>query len=225
MSLFYEEATCKISTIKGLLYAPENPEERKKGMLIDWPWLLCATSMALLIHWQQQLLKDMMSLGTDFETHAIWQGYVEDPAAKDFIARKACTIALSKMQGTWQSTLFMSLEIPWGFHTRAVLHSLAEPISREKVSVRQFLWVRKVWFAFTQWTFAPETFGESQKGEKSPVVSLLSGSHERLASRNPRVLCKKYGGARTTYLLVVPRVQENGTRNWIPVQPRKAWSN
>jgi hypothetical protein len=26
----------------------------------------------------------MMSLGTDFETHAIWQGYVEDPAAKDF---------------------------------------------------------------------------------------------------------------------------------------------
>jgi hypothetical protein len=38
----------------------------------------------------------MMSFGTDFETHAIWQGYVEDPAAKDFIARKARTIALSK---------------------------------------------------------------------------------------------------------------------------------
>jgi hypothetical protein len=25
----------------------------------------------------------MMSLGTDFEMHAIWQEYVEDPAAKE----------------------------------------------------------------------------------------------------------------------------------------------
>jgi hypothetical protein len=38
----------------------------------------------------------MTSLGTDFEMHAIWQGYVEDPAAKDFEARKARTITLSK---------------------------------------------------------------------------------------------------------------------------------
>jgi hypothetical protein len=37
----------------------------------------------------------MMSFGTDFEMHAIWQGYVEDLAAKDFVARKARTIALS----------------------------------------------------------------------------------------------------------------------------------
>ncbi len=44
------------------------------------------------------MLKDMTSLRTDFETHAIWQGYVEDPAAKDFVARKAPTIALSKAQ-------------------------------------------------------------------------------------------------------------------------------
>jgi hypothetical protein len=42
----------------------------------------------------------MTSLGTDFETHAIWQGYIEEPTAKDFVARKACTIALSKVQGT-----------------------------------------------------------------------------------------------------------------------------
>jgi hypothetical protein len=37
MSLFYEEATCKSSTKKGLLYAPEKPEEREKGMLSDQP--------------------------------------------------------------------------------------------------------------------------------------------------------------------------------------------
>jgi hypothetical protein len=69
-------------------------------MLSDQPQLLCVTSMALLCRWGQQLLKDMMSLGTNFETHVIWQGYIEDPAAKDFVARKACTIALSKAQGT-----------------------------------------------------------------------------------------------------------------------------
>jgi hypothetical protein len=42
----------------------------------------------------------MTSFGTDFEMHAIWQGYVEDPAAKDFVARKACTITLSEVQGS-----------------------------------------------------------------------------------------------------------------------------
>ncbi len=67
----------------------------------------------------------MTSLGTDFETHAIWQGYIEDPAAKDFVARKARTIALIEARETQQSTLFTSLEIPWGFHTRVVLRSLA----------------------------------------------------------------------------------------------------
>jgi hypothetical protein len=81
----------------------------------------------------------MMSLGTNFEMHAIWQGYVEDPAAKDFVARKARTIALSEAQGTRQSTLFTSLEITWGFHTQAVLRSLAGLTPHEKVSVQGFL--------------------------------------------------------------------------------------
>jgi hypothetical protein len=42
----------------------------------------------------------MMSLGTDFKTHAKWQGSVEEPAAKDFVARKVCFIELNKVQGT-----------------------------------------------------------------------------------------------------------------------------
>jgi hypothetical protein len=46
----------------------------------------------------------MMSFMTDFEIHAICQAYVEDPAAKDFVARKACTIALSKAQGSCRKT-------------------------------------------------------------------------------------------------------------------------
>ncbi len=38
----------------------------------------------------------MTSLGTDFETNAIRQGYIEYPAAKDFVVRKARTIILCK---------------------------------------------------------------------------------------------------------------------------------
>jgi hypothetical protein len=95
--------------------------------------------MVLLSHWGGQLLKDMTSLGTDFEMHAIWQGYIEDPAAKDYVARKTRTIALSKAGGTRQSTLFTSLEIPWGFHTQSVVRRLAGLMSHEKVSVKGFL--------------------------------------------------------------------------------------
>jgi hypothetical protein len=42
----------------------------------------------------------MTLLGKDFETHAKWQGSVEEPAAKDFLARKVHTIILNKVQGT-----------------------------------------------------------------------------------------------------------------------------
>jgi hypothetical protein len=115
--------------------APENPDKHEKGMQSDQPQLLRVTSTALLSRWGQELLKDMTSLGTDFETHAIWLGYVEDPAAKDFAARKARTIPLSKAQGTQQSTLFRSLKIPWGFLTQAVLCSLVGLMSHDKVSV------------------------------------------------------------------------------------------
>ncbi len=117
-SLFYKEVTCKSSTKKSckehfkclildtLLWCNimstslKNPEERKKGMLSDQPWLMRVTSKVILCRWGQQLLKYMTSLGTDFEMHAIWQGCIEEPAAKDFIGRKACTITLSKAQGT-----------------------------------------------------------------------------------------------------------------------------
>jgi hypothetical protein len=46
----------------------------------------------------------MTPSGTDIETHAIWQRYVEDPAAKDFVVRKACTITLIKERGSCHKT-------------------------------------------------------------------------------------------------------------------------
>ncbi len=45
----------------------------------------------------------MTSLRTDFETHAKWQGSVEEPAAKDFDfeAREVHTIELNEVEGTY----------------------------------------------------------------------------------------------------------------------------
>jgi hypothetical protein len=146
------------------------------------------------------------SLGTDFEMHAIWQGYVEDPAVKDFVARKARTIALSEAWGTRQSSLFSRVEIPWGFHTWAVLCSFAGLMSHEKVSVWGFLWVRKVWFAFAQWRFAPESFGKKRN----------ASCFEKLMRSVPEIWGRMYG--------VLPRSAKgtrNGPRNQIPMQPRK----
>jgi hypothetical protein len=42
----------------------------------------------------------MTSLGTDFKTHGKWQRTIEKPTAKDFVARKVCTIKLNEVQGT-----------------------------------------------------------------------------------------------------------------------------
>jgi hypothetical protein len=69
-------------------------------MLSDQPQLTRVTPTALIGSWVLQPIEDMASLGTDFETHAKWQGSVDEPAAKDFLARKVCTFELTKVQGT-----------------------------------------------------------------------------------------------------------------------------
>jgi hypothetical protein len=105
--------------------------------------LMRVTPTALLGSWVLQPIKDLMSLRTDFKTHAKWHGYVEEPAVKDFIARgvhpsqikqsarnplerEQVPRALGKLsrsccQTSNNQSLFMSLEIPWGFFAQAVL--------------------------------------------------------------------------------------------------------
>ena len=86
--------------------------------------------------------RSMTFLGTDLMKHAIWQGSVEEPDAKNFVARKVRTIKWNKVLGTsWNAirckerlrsrpaavfrqatiNLFMRLEIPWRFQSWAVL--------------------------------------------------------------------------------------------------------
>ncbi len=87
---------------QGLLYAPdpENAKERcwviSPDYRVSHPRHFCAAGDAAAQRY--------MSFGNDLETHAIWQGYVEDPNAKGFVARKARTIALSKAQESCHKT-------------------------------------------------------------------------------------------------------------------------
>jgi hypothetical protein len=261
-SLFYEEVTSEqSSTKKGLLYTlKESHKEYFHVSLQGYSALTCChehkpqepqRSMALLGCWGRQLLKDMMSFGTDFEMLAIWWGYVEEPTAKVVVAKRPALLHWAKRKeptGTWSSVksawesprschrtsnnqpLFMSLEIPWEFLTQAVPVAvlrflLAEAYVTQESRAQGLLWVRKVRFAIAQWTFAWETFGKRQKGERSPLVILLPGSCKHLALGNWCVLHQKHEGACTMSYLGVPKVQKNGTRNQIPVQPRKVQIN
>jgi hypothetical protein len=79
---------------------PKDQDGHKKGTLSNQPQLTRITPTVLLGSWVLQPIEDMTSLGTEFEMHANWQGYVEVPTAKDFVARKVHTIALSEVQGT-----------------------------------------------------------------------------------------------------------------------------
>ncbi len=83
---------------------PEDQDDREKGMLSNQPWLTRVTPTALLGSWVLQPIEDMTSLRTDFETHAKWQGSIEEPATKDFVARKVCIIELNEVQGTHWNT-------------------------------------------------------------------------------------------------------------------------
>jgi hypothetical protein len=79
---------------------PEEQEDHKKGTLSDQHQLTHVTPTALLGSWVLHPIEGMMSLGTDFEKRAKWQGSVEEPAAKDFVARGVRNIKLTEVQGT-----------------------------------------------------------------------------------------------------------------------------
>ena len=113
---------------------PEDQDDHKKGTLSNQPQLTRVTPTALLGSWVVQPIEDLTSLGTDFEMHAKWQGYIEEPAAKDFVAREVCTIKLNKVQGThWNTT---SAKSAWGIVQKlssdkrqsAFIHEFGNPL-------------------------------------------------------------------------------------------------
>jgi hypothetical protein len=205
------------------------------------------TPTALLGSWVLQPIKDMMSLGTYFKMHAKWQGYVEVPTAEDFIARKVHTIALNKVQGPhWngikcqeclgnhpeavvrQATMNLNSQVWKSFEDslpKLYCINLGEAfVMQESVSSRTYcekigtfcihpmgIHMRNLW-QNAEWG--------KKTGAKSSTKFLQVSCFKKMCD-----VCHKYGGACTTYYLGVPKLWENGTRNQIPMQPRKAQRN
>ena len=84
---------------------PEDQDNCKKGTLSNQPQLTRVTPTALLGSWVVQPIEDVTSLETDFKMHAKWQGYIEEPTAKDFLVRKVRTIKSNKVHGTNWNTI------------------------------------------------------------------------------------------------------------------------
>jgi hypothetical protein len=107
----------------------------------------------------------MASLGTDFETHAKWQRYVEDPTAKDFIVRKARTIAMSEAQGSCHKT---SNNQPYSQVWKSLGDSIPELYCvaflglghARKCQFEDFSEEERYDLRSDQWRFAPETLGK-----------------------------------------------------------------
>jgi hypothetical protein len=216
------------STSKGLLYTPD-PDNCKKGMLSDQPRLLHVSSTVLLCCWGCSRSKIWCPSWLTLRRMPHGRGTLRIPLQSIcseegphyHLEQSARNLSYDKQQ----SILITSLEIPWGFHTQAVLRSLVRPRSCKKVSVWGFLRERKVWFVFSPMDVRIRNL--RQKAEKGK----FTGSEA--TTRFPRVSCFEKPtrsvpetlGCMYDVLAWSANGMRNGTRNWIPVQPRKARRN
>jgi hypothetical protein len=207
----------------------EDEADCKKGMLNNQPQPTCVTTTVLLGSWGQQPLKDMTSLGTDFETHAYRQGYATESVAKELVARNTCTIASSKVRGTYWNRI--KCKEHCGNPPEAV-------IGQATINLDSQVWKTHEDYLSTRLMCKHRYDARSPNGhlhQKPPAKSgngkrtrywvYYLGSTNLLLLEKKRDVCHKHGGAHMMYYLGVPKVWENKTRNWIPVQPRKVQRN
>jgi hypothetical protein len=110
----------------------------------------------------------MTSFVTDFEMHANWQRYVEDPAAK--VVRKAYTIALSEARGSCHKT---SDNQPYSRVWKSLGDSIPELYCvawlglghARKCQFEDFCEEERYESCSVQQMFTPETFGKRRKRE------------------------------------------------------------
>ncbi len=215
-------------------------------MLSDQPQLTCITPTALLGSWVLQLIKGMMSIGTDLEKHAKWQGYGEEPVAKDFVARKVHTIKWNKVQGTsWnvikckerrrshpaavdrQATINLFSQVwksLWDSFPKLYCIYLAEAyIMQESVSSRIFMRRKGMICNHLMDICMRNLRQKAEWGENAGTNSCTRFPRASYFEKT-RNVCQKYGGTCTTWYLEYKRYK-NEMRNWSPAQPRKVRRN
>ncbi len=211
---FYEEAICKGSTGKGLSYAAKAVPAKDYFMHLT---LIIARKGRWVISPDYRAshprrfcaVGDVVAQRYDVLHDQCWEachmaGVHWGSHCKAFVARKARTIPVSKAQGSCHK---IANNQPYSRVWKSLGDSIPElycvawlGLGHARKCQFEDFWEKERYNSCSvQRTFAPETFGKRQERENSPVVRLLPGSHKCLASRNPRVLCQKHGGACTTY--------------------------
>ncbi len=148
----------------------------------------------------------------------------KEPTGTQSSANSAWAIVKKLSSDKEQSTLICKFGNPLRIPCLSCLRWLSGGLCHvRKCRFEDILW-KKVCFPFAQRMFAWETSGK-RNGERKPVLSLVPGSCEHLASTKKHDVCQKYGSAWMMYFLEAPKVWENETRNQISVQPRKAQRN
>jgi hypothetical protein len=188
----------------------------------------------------------MTSLRTDFEKRAKWQGYVEEPAAKDFVARKVRTIKLTEVQGTsWnaikckehlrscpeavvkQATINLYSQV-WKSlgesFPKLYCIDLAEAyVTQESVSLR--IYVRRNYdLQLPNGRLHEKPLTKGGTGKECWYKFLYQVPTSILLRENASCVPEIWG---RMYDMVFgePKVWENGMRNRIPMQPRKVQRN
>jgi hypothetical protein len=157
---------------------------------VPWDWLWDACQMAR-VHWGTRC----KGFCCKEDPHHCMKRSARNPLEREQVPRALGESSRSCHQTSCNQPWFMSLEIPWRFLAQAVLRWLSGGLCHaRKCQFKNFTREEKVWFPIAQQMFAWETFGEWRNGEREPVLILVPGSHEHLASRK-RVMCAKNMGA------------------------------
>jgi hypothetical protein len=175
--------------------------------------------------------------------HAKWQGSVEEPAAKDFVARKVSTIELTDVQGTSWNTIKCKESLrspPEAVVRQATINlyslvwnslgdsfpklycvDLAEAyVMQESVSLRIYVRRKGMTHDRPMDVCMRNLWQKVERGKKAAGTNSCTRFPRASYFEKMRIVCQKYGGACTAWYSEYKRYK-NGIRNWIPAQPRK----
>ncbi len=117
-----------------------------------------------------------------------------------------------------------NLEIPWGFLARDVLCGLNCCLCHVRKHKLKALWKRKVWYETAQRTLHQKPSAKSGNGNLHGTESTTRVTQTSCSGRNSAICARNMGAHVLRTTSECPRY-ENGKKNLIPIQPRKAQRN
>ncbi len=186
---------------------------------VPWDWLQEACQLAW-VHW-----------GTRCEGFRSKEGphYQIDQSARDQLERDPVWGAPEKLSRTCHhtsnnQTLFMSLEIPRGFLSQAVLHWLSWGLCHARKCRFKDLCKRKGMTCDCPTDVCMKNLPQKAEQGKNAGTNSCTRFPQASYFKKMRNVCQKYGGTCMTWYSEYKRYR-HGIRNQIPAQPRKVQRN